>query len=592
MINVTTPSTKRATRARPRSKKALRPAKVPASGSTPAGTPAPGIGFLNSTSRQRWLLILLTTVCLVPFVNKAFHIDDPLFLWAAKHIVQHPLDPYGFPVVWYRSTMPMAEVMKNPPAVPYVLALVGAAAGWSEPVLHLVFLLPALAVIVGVHQLAREMTPSPLLAAAATLATPAFLVSATSLMCDVPILALWLWAIIVWRKGIREEKAAWLVASGFLIGLSALTKYFGVSLIPLLFLYSMWQRRRLGRWALCFLIPIAMLAGYQFWTGSMYERGLLTGLTDYVTAARNVGSASIGGSFLVGMSFAGGCALPALLLAPWLWSRRWTIAAGCLAILGTAAVVFAWVRIEIPFPAEHRTLLTIQLALFLMGAASVFSLALADFRRNRDSDSALLLAWVMGTFLFAAFVNWTVNGRTVLPMIPPVALLLARRLELAHELKTYSIAGAITVSLALSLWVGAGDASLANSARTAAAEIHNRAIRQQNRILFTGHWGFQYYMESLGGVALDPDQVEATILDVVVVPRNNSNTEIQLPASRPDNTVTIKMKTGVTTVGGQVGAGFYSSLWGPLPYAFAPVPDEKYELYSMKAMMSTSGAKP
>jgi hypothetical protein len=575
--------------------KPVRVEKIPDSVSTPTAI-ATGPINLGKASVQRRLLLLLTTVCLLPFVNKAVHIDDPLFLWAAKHIVQHPLDPYGFPVVWYRTSMPMSEVMKNPPLVSYFLALVGAVADWSEPVLHLVFLLPALAMILGIHQLAREMTQSALvatLATLATLATPVFLVSATSLMCDVPMLALWLWAIIFWRKGIQNGKIAWLLGSAVLIGLCSLTKYFGACLIPLLFLYAIWNKRRLGVWALFLLIPIATLTGYQLWTGSLYQNGLLTGLTDYVTAARGGNPASVPGSFLVAMSFTGGCALPALLLVPWLWPRKWIIVASGLAILGTAAVVLSWVRTEIPFPEEHQTLLAVQLAFFLLGGASALSLAIADFWKSRDSDSAMLLAWVLGTFLFAGFLNWTVNGRSVLPMIPAIALLVARRLQLTHSQKlNYGLAGAFALSLALSLWVAAGDTALANSARTAAAEIHNRAGRQMKRVLFTGHWGFQYYMESFGGVAIEPDQVQPTLLDIVVIPQNNTNTNIQLPASGPDETVTIKMHAGATTVGGQIGAGFYSSLWGPLPYAFVPVPDEKYDFYPVRGMMENLDARP
>jgi hypothetical protein len=257
------------------------------------------------------------------------------------------------------------------------------------------------------------------------------------------------------------------------------------------------------------------------------------------------------------------------------------IAAGVLAILGAAAVVFSWVPTEIPFPEEHQALLAVELALFLAGGASALSLAVADFWRKKDSDSVLLLAWVLGTFLFAAFLNWTVNGRSVLPMIPAVALLLARRLEAAPEPDQSSIiAGAFALSLVLSVWVAAGDAALASSARTAAAGIHHRAAGLMKRILFTGHWGFQYYMQSLGGVPIDSSRLEPTLLDIVVVPRNNTNTDMQLPASGPEEAVSIKMNTGVTTVG--AGAGFYSSLWGPLPYAFAPVPDEQYDLYPVR----------
>ena len=555
----------------------------------PSSLPTAPERWFQSPAQQRWFLLLLATGCLLPFLHKAFNIDDPLFLWAAKHIVQHPLDPYGFPVVWYRTSMPMSEVMKNPPLASYLLAFVGSWAGWSEPVLHFTFLLPAVAAILAIHQLAREMTRSPLISAIATIATPVFLISATSVMCDIPMLALWLSAIIFWRKGIHEEKWTWLASAGVLIGVCSLTKYFGVCLIPLLLLYSIWNKRRVGLWSLYFLIPVAMLIAYQLWTGSLYENGLLSGLTDYVSEARGDHPSSLPANLLVGLSFTGGCALPALLLIPCLWSRRWVIAASVFAVLGAAAIVFSWVGTEIPFPHPHEILLGIQLALFLLGAASTFSLAFDDFRQNRDSDSVLLLAWVIGTFIFAAFLNWTVNGRSVLPMIPAVALLVTRRLERVQAGKsTRAIHAALALSLVLSLWITGGDTALANSARNAAVEIHNRAANEGKRVLFTGHWGFQYYMQNLGGVPVDPLQVEATILDIVVIPHNNSNADIGLHASGPDATITTKMHAYVTTMGGDVGAGFYSSIWGQLPYAFAPVPDETYELVPVRGITPES----
>jgi hypothetical protein len=100
--------------------------------------------------------------------------DDPLFVWTAQHIAGHPLDPYGFRVVWYSTETPIADVTKNPPLASYYAALFGTLFGWSERVLHWAFLLPALAVILGTYALASRFTRVPLLAAGATLAAPGF----------------------------------------------------------------------------------------------------------------------------------------------------------------------------------------------------------------------------------------------------------------------------------------------------------------------------------------------------------------------------------------------------------------------------------
>jgi len=45
-------------------------------------------GMKNSAARDAFLAIAAVIAALVPFLNKAFHIDDPLFLWMAQQVSQ------------------------------------------------------------------------------------------------------------------------------------------------------------------------------------------------------------------------------------------------------------------------------------------------------------------------------------------------------------------------------------------------------------------------------------------------------------------------------------------------------------------------
>ncbi len=47
-----------------------------------------------------WPALLLATVCLLPFLNKPFLIDDPWFLTIAKQVVKHPEHPMDFEICW------------------------------------------------------------------------------------------------------------------------------------------------------------------------------------------------------------------------------------------------------------------------------------------------------------------------------------------------------------------------------------------------------------------------------------------------------------------------------------------------------------
>ena len=81
------------------------------------------------TSRTGLLLGLATALCLVPFAGKAFHVDDPPFLWAARQIQSQPTDFYGFRLNWFGAEQAMSEVATNPPLTSYYLAAAAAVAG-------------------------------------------------------------------------------------------------------------------------------------------------------------------------------------------------------------------------------------------------------------------------------------------------------------------------------------------------------------------------------------------------------------------------------------------------------------------------------
>ena len=116
----------------------------------------------------------------------------------------------------------------------------------------------------------------PLLATVVAIFTPAFLVSSTTLMCDVLMLAFWIWALVLWERAlakrakpvaIRREREYWRV-------LAVLTKYSAMTLLPLLPILSILRTRKLGWWLLGLAVPLLMLAGYELITARMYGKGL------------------------------------------------------------------------------------------------------------------------------------------------------------------------------------------------------------------------------------------------------------------------------------------------------------------------------
>jgi hypothetical protein len=554
-------------------------------------------------------LTLAVCAALGPFLAKPFNMDDPLFLWTARQIHAHPANPFGFDVNWYGTTAPIWSVTQNPPLASYYLALAADILGWSETALHLAFLLPALAVVLGTHRLARRFCQRPMLAALAVLCAPVFLVSSTTVMCDVLMLAFWVWAVVFWMEGMERPDSWRLPAAGFLIALAALTKYYGICLIPLLAFYSAMSRRGIGKWAASLLIPVLALCAYQWATRALYQHALLWQAASYASQAPRLQSGGKAAEVLTSLVFTGGCLAAVMFLAPWLWRGRVLLAlAGGGVLLSLAIFLYGtlwqnydWLHGAIKLSTEA------QMIFWTIGGLSVIALALADLWPARrpnpnlnpnlnlnlpplaaichplNSPAWLLALWVLGTFLFTAFCNWTIAGRSILPMTPAVGILIARRLSSgavknpsAPRLHGCGIAWAAAALFAF--LVARSDSVLAAAVRQSALQTSQRFAREGQPLWFQGHWGFQYYMAQLGAVAQDPRLSPPRPGEFVVVPFNNTNLY-------PPDAPAVRFQFGgprfLTTLQGDIGAGFYVSQAGPLPFALGPVPPETVVVFRM-----------
>jgi 4-amino-4-deoxy-L-arabinose transferase-like glycosyltransferase len=533
-----------------------------------------GVWLAWFVQHPAWLLALATLLVLVPFLGKPFNLDDPLFVWAAQHIRAHPLDPYGFNVNWYGYDWPMWDITKNPPLACYYLALVGGIFGWSELALHGAFLLPAIAAVLGTYRLAGRFCKQPLLTAFLTLFTPVFLVSSTTIMCDVLMLAFWVWALVFWMEGSERKRPGYFAAAAVLITFAALTKYFGACPVPLAAAWSIGRKRPVKEWLGWLAVPVAGLVAYQFATHALYGHGLLADAGKYATTIHQF-------SILPAFVFTGGCLASVTFFAPMMWARRGLLMGGIVSLVAAGGLLLV---VKSTFPTNPGFGETAQILLWAAGGISLVALAVTDLYRKRDADALLLACWLLGTFIFTAFFNWTINGRSLLPMAIPAAILVVRRLEqranAGIKFPPLALVLPTAAGAALAIWVTAADYSFAAASQVAAEAIHSVYGAGGHRIWFQGHWGFQYYMEKNGATALDLQHLKLTEGDVIAMPSDNSNV---YPLKEPVlevETFSVPIAGGVTTMNKQTGAGFYASMWGPLPFALGAGAEQSVTLFA------------
>jgi hypothetical protein len=287
------------------------------------------------STRQAVLLSLLAVTFTGLNAVKPLHIDDAAYAYYSAQDAVHPLDPYGFEVMWYYEPQPANEIMA-PPVLPYYWAL-GRVLFGERPWLWKLAMLPwCLLLVWAVFSLLRRFAPGvELPMTVLTILSPALLPS-LNLMLDLPALALSLTSIHWFLTACDRGSFAKAVLAGLAGGLAMETKYTG-ALAPAAMVLA---AATTGRWRLW--LAAAVTAAQVFFTWEFLV-SLLYGKSHFLyflragggTLAQKVALAPLFLSTLGGLA-------PLLIvvgMAALGVRRRWLTAAVGVVLIGFALIV-------------------------------------------------------------------------------------------------------------------------------------------------------------------------------------------------------------------------------------------------------------
>jgi hypothetical protein len=131
---------------------------------------------------------------------------------------------------------------------------------------------------------------------------------------------------------------------------------------------------------------------------------------------------------------------------------------------------------------------------FLVFPALVPPAMILAWRKRRDPDTRLLLAWIGIFFAGAVVIFFAGSARYLLPMAAPVAIL-------ASRLRARWLAPAFALQLALGLALAAANYQHWDGYRRFAQSLGRTT--EGHRVWIDGEWGLRYYCETRGGLALE-----------------------------------------------------------------------------------------
>lgn len=542
------------------------------------------------------ILILAPAVlaaCL-PFANKAFHVDDRIYLEVADNILRKPLYPYDYPAVFEGFVAPDAASHSHLPLTSYYLALlkwlVGSDVEW---VFHIAFLVFPLLAVWSFYDLARRFVRHPRAAALLLLFSPAFLVLSHNLMTDVAFLAFWLLALSRFLRlcdgaGARKDWvlcALGLLGAGFISLLSA-----GLVLLMTGYLLVVWwkggEERLDPRLAAGLILVLALpLLLWFFWylrAYLHYDRLVLVNMLLHVSYRDAFSGALIGQKGLSFILNAGGALLFPLAIG-YAFSGRWKTRLFLAFFLLCWLPFYPWLP---GYSAPHIFLF----ALFLSSGALVLweflSLLLSLLKKSSPAgdlpawavgpaDRGLLLLWFFGIFAAYLFFFYSGSVRYSLLVLPPVILVWIRALELRVRddyFRRNLVGLGVVLTAALGLSVAHADYEFASVYRRNAREIREEYAVPGRTVWYAGEWGFRYYIEKEGAKILPKTAVGPREGDIIVKPfvampwvtLYDSGEYIQVVEQRH-----ARVRSPIRLLDFGSHAGFYSTGWGLLPFSLA-----------------------
>lgn len=542
-------------------------------------TLADTVGLMGFGSRDRIIRlaapgIVLGVLLLVPFLNKAFTIDDPGFLLEARQILKTPLQPWSFPMCWNGDETCLlqagnlgANVREG--LIGYLLVPV-VLIGGAEWLAHLIQMVLVCLVVVVMAKLALRLGATQLEAIFAGLMVvviPPLLSMASTAMPDVLALALALTGIeslLAWKS----ERRWWQgLVAGLALGLAPYARPHVVLFLPLGGLWlldslkareSLCQiRRQAVLWSPILLAAVVLLS-VNFLTrqrDSGLERNLEIGLNH---TAINLFA------YFHYLSF------PIPLAATW-FAVHWRRARILL-------IPFGIVMITAYFTEYSAWSLVWQLEVAAVFFGFAFVLDMIHWcLKTKELTDLLLCLWVLLPLPAIIYAHLPIKYLVaVLPAVVLILIRLLRQIPTRCALTTY--ATIVVACAAYSLLLLKADADFAEYGRRAAAELIAPRVQAGEKVWYGGQWGFYWYAQEAGAVLSKPGEPGPNPGELLAVGLMEGG-DITLNRFPHRELVEIRQYDSPhgRTMG--YGAGLYSNSLGLLLWRWNPRATNTYELW-------------
>jgi hypothetical protein len=514
--------------------------------------------------------IALASLLYLPFLNKAYTIDDPYFLLEAQQTKREPLRPLNFNLCWFDSLhcAPAYALAPGAALMGYFLIPVMALSA-AEPAVHAVQLFLLWIAVIFTASLALRMAATEFEARAAGILLvvfPPVLAMTDTAMPDVLVMTLGVIGIDRYLAWLADGGVSNAGAAGLALGLAPFGRMHALGLIGVAAVAACLHRGKDGRpriWlaraALPLCFAVALFAGLTLLTR---ESGIAPGLPpDFNLGRKNIepNARALLFDFLVCFPVAGfwlaHMRRRAMMLIP--------LSAAIFAAFYFGAGFFGWIA-----------------AVWALNAISIVCLLHLLWRGwQARSWPLMLFAWLLVPCLVLPYMHLPPKLVMIGAPAAAIASMGWLRMEPA-QFRRWVFAVAASACAIVSILVLRADQRFAELPRQAAAELVAPAVQRGERVWFAGQWGIYWYALKSGAAVVVPNVSEPAPGDFLLTEQFEKRNSIldRYPRRHLVDT-RIFAWAGGRVMSKRSHAGLYSNYWGPLPVSFGAGEVDRFELW-------------
>jgi hypothetical protein len=531
--------------------------------------------------------VLVTLTVLLPFLGKAFTIDDVTFLLQAKHVLDDPLHPTAFQMVFHGVPTRLSHDMVTGPVMAYLLvpALLLGGAEWAAHAIQVTLLVMAAMATASLALRLSLDRAQATLASILVVTSPAVLGMAATAMPDVPAMAFavaGMERLVAWRQNGRAVSA---LASALLLALAILSRPHVLLVAACAGLWLVAQQpwrgepwRRVAALTAQSLIPVALAVALT--AAAVYvTRDPASGNT---TASATLGRVQLRNVTFNLASFALQWTVAFPLVIAWLLLRgRRFLGRLRTGIAFNLGLVLAWSGGILGRDEWWRWL---PVTLLIGVSTAVLTDIIGDACERRDTTQLVLGFWLLIAVPAATYVQ--LPPKLLVPSAPAMALIIARQYRLVDggrpQLRYLGAVAAL--SLILGTLVITADTALAQIGREG-GRVVAELVRNGRRVWMDGAWGFQWYAMAAGARPMAEVPPFPQPGDVAVAGPGARLLRQGYPDKR------LLFREVFADPGGRVhgdGAGFFTNWAGPWPWVWGRGEVGRIEVWRIDSTMTAT----